>query len=114
MRYIKLFESKSWHYMADYIMSEAKDRLLNNINTLEENHIPFDLYYYMLTSEDGYHKGALIFKIYYFGSLSNNEKKILGKMDFGIIDWDYHFSWHWIKTSVDEIDFILTTNKYNL
>lgn len=114
MRYLKLFESKSWHYMADYMIPNQKDKLLSDINILKEKNIPFDFFYYRLTSEDGFRVGALMFKIYYFGSLSNGEKDMLEKMDFGIVDWDYHFSWPWIKTSVDEIDFIMNVNKYNL
>lgn len=112
MKHLRLFEEKSYHYMADYIMPAAKEQLLHVIKVLNENYIPFDLYYYY--PNEGIYLDKLIFKIYYNGALSNEEKRILKKLDVYYFDGEYEFTWPWEKTTEDNIQFLLDQQKYNL
>lgn len=112
MRYLKMFESKSWHYMTDYIMPGMIDKLLKDIEMLKNNNIIFNLYYHKPDkSEFG---STLFFKIYYHGNLTDEQKTVLKELKFNIINWDYHFSWPWIEINEDEIDLLVNVNKYNL
>lgn len=112
MKYLKKFEVKSYHYMADYIMPKAKEQLLNVIKVLKENKIPFNLYYHYLN--DSMFSGNLFFKIYYHGALSTEEKKILKKLDMYYLDADYEFTWPWKEVTENDIQFLLDQQKYNL
>ena len=112
MKYLKTFEGESYHYMADYIMPEAKEKLLNVIKVLKENYIPFDLFYHIPKKD--YLVGTILFKIYYYGTLSNKEKKIIKSLDMYYFSEDYGFTWPWEKTTEDNIQFLLDQHKYNL
>jgi len=112
MKYLRLFEEKSYHYMADYIMPENKDKLIQVMTILNENHIPFDLFYHNTTEE--FFQKKLFFKIYYYGTLSTEEKKILKDLDIYYLDHKYEFTWPWIKTTENDIQFLIDQQKYNL
>lgn len=112
MKHLKLFEEKSYHYMSDYVMPDGREKLLRDIRVLRENNIPFDLFHHVPTED--FLKNMLVFKIYYYGTLSMEDKKILKNLDMYYLSDNYEFTWPWIKTPEDEIQFLIDQQKYNL
>lgn len=112
MKHLKLFEEKSCHYMSDYVMPDGRDKLIRDISILTENHIPFDLFYHLPTEE--FFLNKLLFKIYYYGVLCKEEKKILDELDIYYTNSKYEFTWPWKKITKDEISFLIDQQKYNL
>lgn len=108
MKYIKTFENKKYHYGRDYRLTD-RNLFHYDIEILKKNNITYNLYFY----KDK--KLGVFFKLYSFGELSKEEKKLLKSRDFMVTDNNYEFTWQWEKFDNEEdIPLLIQASKYNI
>lgn len=116
MKYLKIFENKNkLKFGKDYsdkysFFKNSEYKYINrDIEELKSRNIKYTLYYYI-----DFNFG-LLFKIYINDYISDEDSKFLKKyLNFMLLMGDYEFTWDWIKVHEDDVDMIISSNKYNL